>query len=186
MKSGSSQICIFCFFGPSLYLCVDSMSGLENHSKRYQKALKKKKKKPSETSKPHHSRAKQSPDSWSADPVPECFVTLSRSFDLSGFRIAQWQRGPRHSCGSFHILRNRYREENKIHSMLSLFCRCKSRIHFAVQKYPGRITQALTWLSSLEGEPAVRVQASHIQLRVDFGNQGIFLWPTALLWLFIK
>lgn len=70
--------------------------------------------------------------------------------------------------------------------MLSLLWRCESHIHFVVQKYPGRITQALTWLSSLEGEPAVRVQASHIQLRVDSGNQGIFLWPTALLLLFTK
>ncbi|KAF5918918.1 hypothetical protein HPG69_005959 [Diceros bicornis minor] len=52
------------------------------------------------------------------------------------------------------------------------------------QKYPGHITQALTWLNSLEGGPMATVHASHIQFGVDSGNQGIFLWTTTLLLLF--
>lgn len=63
---------------------------------------------------------------------------------------------------------------------------CNSRMHFVVQKHPSHVTQALTWLSSLEGGPTAMVQASHIQSGVDSGSRGIFLWTTALLLLFTK
>lgn len=59
-------------------------------------------------------------------------------------------------------------------------------MHFVVQKYPSHVTQALTWLSSLEEGPAAVVQASHIQSGVDSGSRGIFFWTTALLLLFTK
>ena len=36
----------------------------------------------------------------------------------------------------------------------------KSCVRFVVQKYPSRITQALPWLSVLEGGPAAVVQAA--------------------------
>lgn len=77
----------------------------------------------------------------------------------------------------------------EMHGVLLLFWLCRSCVHFAVQKYPSHITQALIWFSSLETRPTVMVQASHIQFGVDSGNQEIFFWIAillALLLLFTK
>lgn len=180
MKSRFSQRAFFAHLVPAC-IRVGWMRGWGNHSKTHQKA--KTKTKLSETPESDLSRTKQSPYFWSADPVPECCVTRSRPFNLSGFQIPQVQRWPRQVSvvpRSFRIL------EVQVKGVLLLFWLCKSRAQFAVPKYPCHVTQALNWFGSLGAWPTAMVQASHIQFGVDSGNQGIFLWTTASLLLFTK
>lgn len=88
----------FSNIGPGSCLSVDCPRGLENHCKRYQRALPA----PSDPSSPpkirnqyiKSLRAKQSLDSR---PCSCVFVTVSMSFNLARFQIAQRQRWSRYS-----------------------------------------------------------------------------------------